>query len=78
MGTDHLENAKPIQEAPIHGYSPNQSTVGKRQNQHAGRTFRLTLQKACEISPFKSERLDYLNNDVFWRISSLSYKQISP
>lgn len=46
MGTDQLEDAKwvdkPIQEAPIHGYSPNQSTVGKLQNQHAGKTFRLT------------------------------------
>lgn len=42
MGTDQLEDAKPIQEAPIHGYSPNPRTVGKRQNQHAGRTFRLT------------------------------------
>lgn len=41
-GTDQLEDAKPIQEAPIHDYSPNHSTVGKRQNQHAGRTFRLT------------------------------------
>ncbi|KAK2876430.1 hypothetical protein QQF64_004782 [Cirrhinus molitorella] len=31
MGTDQLEDAKPIQEAPINGYSPNQSPIGARE-----------------------------------------------
>lgn len=78
MGTDQLEDAnwadKPIQEAPINGYSPNQSPVGKMPS-----LWLANLSMHLLISPFKCERLDYLHNDVvFLRISSLSYKQTPP
>ncbi len=77
-GLTKLEDAKPIQEAPIHDYSPNHSTVGKRKISMRKKHFRLTHTVGMWISPFKSEWLDYLNNDVFWRTSSLSYKQTPP
>lgn len=82
MGTDQLEDAnwadKPLQEAPMHGDSPNQSPAGKMPSLWPaklgtqGKTFRLTHYSIHTV------RFHHQKGNSFWRISCLSYKQTPP